>query len=50
VIERASLAAAPMAAWVQALLSYSSILEKIAPLEKDLNRATKTLESSVKRL
>ena len=50
IIERASLAAAPMAKWVKALLQYSVILEKIKPLEDDLNQAKKKLESSQKRL
>ena len=35
-ILRASVAAAPLAAWAKANLKYSSVLEKIAPLEEDL--------------
>uniref|UniRef100_A0AC34R290 Dynein heavy chain coiled coil stalk domain-containing protein n=1 Tax=Panagrolaimus sp. JU765 TaxID=591449 RepID=A0AC34R290_9BILA len=34
---RASVAAAPLAAWVQANLQYSAIIEKIAPLENEKN-------------
>jgi len=49
-IRRASLAAAPMATWIMAMLQYSEILERIKPLEDDLNNATKILESSVHRL
>jgi dynein heavy chain 2 len=49
-IQRVSLAAAPMAAWVTALLQYSAILEKIKPLEEDLERATRKLETSQKRV
>ena len=50
VIERASLAAAPMAAWVKAILKYSIILEKIRPLEMELEKATRKMEASQKRL
>jgi len=50
VIGRASLAAAPMAAWVTSLLQYSEILEKIQPLEGDLQRSIAKLETSQKRL
>lgn len=50
VIERASLAAAPMAAWVKAILKYSIILEKIRPLEQELEKATRKMEASQKRL
>lgn len=50
VIQRASAAAAPMAAWVKALLQYSVILEKIRPLEDDLERATRLMETSQKRM
>ena len=32
---RASVAAAPLAAWVQANVSYSRVLERITPLEQE---------------
>ena len=35
VAKRASIAAAPLAAWVKANVSYSSVLERIAPLEEE---------------
>lgn len=35
--KRASVAAAPLAAWVKANLQYSRVLEKIEPLEKEQN-------------
>ncbi|EAN79214.1 dynein heavy chain, putative [Trypanosoma brucei brucei TREU927] len=35
-IRRASVAAAPMAAWVKAMIDYSTILESIGPLNKQL--------------
>lgn len=50
VIGRASLAAAPMATWVTSLLQYSEILERIQPLENDLQKSIAKLESSQKRL
>jgi hypothetical protein len=45
-ISRASSAAAPMALWVKAVLSYADTLEKIAPLEGELAAATAALEES----
>lgn len=33
--KRASAAAAPLAAWVRANLDYSTILERVAPLQKE---------------
>lgn len=36
--KRASLAAAPLAAWVLANVKYSHVLDKISPLEKEQNR------------
>lgn len=39
--KRASVAAAPLAAWVLANLQYSEILEKIAPLENEKNELAK---------
>jgi len=38
-IYRASVAAAPLAAWVKANVKYAQVLEKIAPLEHDLQSA-----------
>lgn len=39
--KRASVAAAPLAAWVLANLQYSEILEKISPLENEKNELAK---------
>ena len=50
VIYRASLAAGPLAEWVVAVLRYASVLERIAPLENELNKLFKKLESSRNRL
>jgi dynein heavy chain 2 len=47
---KASLAAAPLAAWAQAQLKYASVLEKIAPLERDLAKAEGSLKSSRDRV
>ncbi|TPX62627.1 hypothetical protein PhCBS80983_g00247 [Powellomyces hirtus] len=49
-IKRVSVAAAPLATWVKANLQYSSILEKIQPLEADLARLTKSLDTSRERV
>ncbi|KAJ3088912.1 Cytoplasmic dynein 2 heavy chain 1 [Quaeritorhiza haematococci] len=49
-IKRVSVAAAPLAMWVKANLQYSTVLEKIGPLEADLARLTKSLEASKARL
>lgn len=46
VITRVSFAAAPMAEWVKAVLSYAETLENIAPLEGELAAATRALEES----
>lgn len=35
VAKRASIAAAPLAAWVKANVSYAAVLERIAPLEEE---------------
>ncbi|GET89825.1 dynein heavy chain, putative [Leishmania tarentolae] len=37
-IQRASVAAAPMAEWVKAMVSYSSIMERISPLTQQLEK------------
>jgi dynein heavy chain 2 len=49
-IKRVSVAAAPLAQWVKANLQYSAVLERIGPLEADLNRLTKTLDASRGRI
>jgi dynein heavy chain 2 len=49
-IYRVSVAAAPLAAWVKANVKYSLVLEKIAPLEKDLEELTDSLETSRERV
>ncbi|KAH9593148.1 Dynein heavy chain region D6 P-loop domain [Trypanosoma melophagium] len=41
VIHRASVAAAPMAAWVKAMVDYSTILERISPLSEQLEQLEK---------
>lgn len=50
VAKRASLAAAPLAAWVKANIRYSFVLEKIGPLEKEQNVLTSNLDQSEERL
>ncbi|KAI8842138.1 dynein heavy chain and region D6 of dynein motor-domain-containing protein [Chytridium lagenaria] len=49
-IRRSSVAAAPLAMWVKANIQYSVVLEKIGPLEADLQRLTKTLDASRARV
>ena len=49
-IKRVSVAAAPMAAWVLANIRYSTVLEKIQPLERDLEEQVYQLEQSQNRL
>uniref|UniRef100_A0A0N4ZU30 Cytoplasmic dynein 2 heavy chain 1 n=1 Tax=Parastrongyloides trichosuri TaxID=131310 RepID=A0A0N4ZU30_PARTI len=44
--KRASVAAAPLAAWVKANLQYAEILEKIQPLEKEKEKLMKNLQKS----
>ena len=48
--KRASLAAAPLAAWVKANIKYSFVLEKIEPLESEQNGLQKSLEKSEEKL
>lgn len=48
--KRASIAAAPLAAWVKANVKYSYVLEKIGPLEKEQNMLKRNLEHSEERL
>ena len=49
-IQRVSIAAAPMAAWVKANIKYSVVIEKIEPLEHELQEEVEKLEQSQKRL
>ena len=49
-IQRVSIAAAPMAAWVKANIKYSLVIEKIEPLEAELEEEVAKLEQSQKRL
>ncbi|TKR92932.1 hypothetical protein L596_007488 [Steinernema carpocapsae] len=48
--KRASAAAAPLAAWVTANLQYSTILEKISPLENEKNELLRNLKKSEKQM
>lgn len=50
VIRKSSQAAAPLAAWVKAVIQYSTVLESIAPMEKDLKKLTKNLNESEKKV
>ena len=49
-ISRVSVAAAPMAAWVKANIRYSLVIEKIEPLEAELEQEVYKLQQSQKRL
>ena len=46
-IQRVSVAAAPLAAWFKANVSYSVILEKIAPLENELHDAQDDIDQAL---
>ncbi|XP_063970614.1 cytoplasmic dynein 2 heavy chain 1 [Lytechinus pictus] len=48
--KRASVAAAPLAAWVRANVKYSYALEKIEPLETEQNQLKRNLEKAVGRI
>ncbi|EKX39469.1 hypothetical protein GUITHDRAFT_160010 [Guillardia theta CCMP2712] len=48
-IQRVSLAAAPLASWVKAQVQYSAALEHVKPLEDQLQKLDKSLESSRQR-
>ncbi|XP_047126593.1 cytoplasmic dynein 2 heavy chain 1 isoform X1 [Hydra vulgaris] len=50
VAKRASVAAAPLAAWVIANVKYSKVLEKIGPLEKEQSELQKGIDKSQSRL
>ena len=49
-IKRASVATAPLAAWVQAMIKYSSSLEKVKPLEDEKNRMESEIVVSQEKL
>jgi len=49
-IERVSVAAAPFAAWVKANVRYSLVLDKIQPLEEDLDDAKQVLGHAQHRM
>ncbi|MEW5298927.1 MAG: hypothetical protein WDW36_001997 [Sanguina aurantia] len=46
VIARVSVAAAPLATWVSANMAYSQVLEKVFPLESELNKLLSSLGES----
>ncbi|VDK58129.1 unnamed protein product [Cylicostephanus goldi] len=48
--KRASIAAAPLAAWVTANLQYAEILEKISPLEQEKNQLVSNLSKAEKQI
>ncbi|KAJ8027756.1 Cytoplasmic dynein 2 heavy chain 1 [Holothuria leucospilota] len=48
--KRASVAAAPLAAWVKANVKYSYALEKIEPLETEQNQLKKNLEKATNKI
>ncbi|CAJ0594203.1 unnamed protein product [Cylicocyclus nassatus] len=48
--KRASVAAAPLAAWVTANLQYAEILEKISPLEQEKNQLVSNLSKAEKQI
>jgi len=49
-IQRVSVAASPMAAWVVANIRYSEVLEKISPLENELAVLSKSQEAARDRI
>jgi dynein heavy chain 2, cytosolic len=49
-IQRVSQAAAPMAVWVKANIRYSLVIEKIEPLQQELEEEVHKLEESQRRL
>lgn len=49
-IKRVSVAAAPMAAWVKANIKYSLVVERIEPLQRELEEEVAKLDKSQKRL
>jgi len=46
VIQRVSVAAAPLASWVKAIMAYSKVLERTAPLEQELSGLVASLQES----
>ena len=50
VIRRASVAAAPLAAWVRAIVKFSEALEKVSPLEDEQKAMEAKIESSQSKL
>ncbi|KAI3384587.1 hypothetical protein SNEBB_000072 [Seison nebaliae] len=48
--KRASIAAAPLATWVQACLNFSAIFEKVAPLEKEAHKLESDLSGAEKKV
>jgi len=48
--KRSSAACAPLATWVKALLQYSVVIEKVAPMEATLKKFSNSLEASRNRL
>lgn len=44
------MAAGPLADWTKAILRYSKVVESIKPLESELNKLFKALDSSKKRI
>ena len=48
-IQRVSMAAAPMAAWVKAQIQYSLVLQTIRPLSDELDKLNKNLAIGMKR-
>ena len=49
-IYRASLAAGPLADWTKAIIKYSKVIESIKPLETELNKVMKAIDSSKMRV
>ncbi|KAL7746090.1 hypothetical protein RI367_008587 [Sorochytrium milnesiophthora] len=49
-VKRSSVAAAPLATWVRANVQFSTVFERVKPLEKNLAKITQTLEASRTRL
>lgn len=49
-IQKTSKAAAPLAAWVKANVEYSEVLDSVMPLEENLAKLKKNLETSEKRM
>eukprot|EP01061_Rhynchopus_euleeides_P011972 TRINITY_DN21580_c1_g1_i2.p1 TRINITY_DN21580_c1_g1~~TRINITY_DN21580_c1_g1_i2.p1 ORF type:complete len:3556 (+),score=1754.90 TRINITY_DN21580_c1_g1_i2:217-10884(+) len=50
IIVRASVAAAPLAAWVRAQIEYSTVLDKVQPLQGELDSAQENLKTSENKL